>query len=105
MDSRCVAKVSAKDFLKRRTQLNCFKLIRDEYYSIVTRPINKTITSFIEPENEPKNRYMDIPCWEHSRVVLDTLKDDRTTSTRIESIAHIALFTYFHHIIPHNTIN
>ncbi|CAH2106021.1 unnamed protein product [Euphydryas editha] len=47
-------------------------LIRDEYYSIVTRPINKTITSFMKPENEPKNRYMDIPCWEHSRVVLDT---------------------------------
>ncbi|XP_044582813.1 tyrosine-protein phosphatase non-receptor type 9-like [Cotesia glomerata] len=72
MDSRCVAEVSAKDFLKRRTQLNCFKLIRDEYYSIVTRPIDRTITSFMKPENEPKNRYLDIPCWEHSRVVLDT---------------------------------
>ncbi|AEE09463.1 protein tyrosine phosphatase [Cotesia vestalis bracovirus] len=64
--------VSTKDFLKRRTQPNCFKLIRDEYYSIMSRPMDKAITSFMKPENELKNRYSDIPCWEHSRVVLDT---------------------------------
>lgn len=72
MDSSCVAKISTKDFLKRRTQPNCFKLIRDEYYNIVSRPMDKAINSFIKSENEPKNRYLDIPCWEHSRVVLDT---------------------------------
>lgn len=54
-------------FKKKR---NCFELIREEYKSIVSQCIISSISSSIHPENQEKNRYFDIPCWEHSRVLL-----------------------------------
>nr|ACE75314.1 protein tyrosine phosphatase [Glyptapanteles indiensis] len=71
MDRHCVASVTARDFLKNARKPDYFKLIQKEYYSIVARRIDKPISNFVKPENQAKNRYLDIPCWDHSRVVLD----------------------------------
>ena len=77
MNSYYFKNISAGDFLRRRLKSNFVKFIQDEYYSVITRPSNQTITSFMKPENEAKNRYLHIPCWDDSRVILHA-KDGRS---------------------------
>nr|AOH69077.1 hypothetical protein A6F54_1 [Microplitis mediator bracovirus] len=63
---------NSNQFLKRKTKPNYSVLIKEEFHDIVLQNVHKTIDNFKKSENEAKNRYLDIPCWDHSRVVIES---------------------------------
>nr|ACE75253.1 protein tyrosine phosphatase [Glyptapanteles flavicoxis] len=71
MDGHFPKSLPVRDILKRTRKSNSSQRIRDEYYSVVAQRYNTTVTSFMKPENQAKNRYSELLCWDHSRVVLD----------------------------------
>ncbi|KAJ8881291.1 hypothetical protein PR048_017771 [Dryococelus australis] len=50
--------------------------IKLEYYQVVTTLDFGSFENFFEEENEGKNRYEDIPCWDRTRVTVTPGKDN-----------------------------
>ncbi len=72
MEAYCEIYFGTLDSGKRRTKLkSSSRAIQNEYYSIRSQRFNKPYASFLKPENQAKNRNLQLLCWDHSRVVLD----------------------------------
>lgn len=60
----------AYDYVQRATDPRYPKMIIQEHMSIINTPISGTCDNSQLPRNMKKNRYVELPCWDVSRVVL-----------------------------------
>nr|CCQ19288.1 PTP-kappa [Cotesia sesamiae Kitale bracovirus] len=66
----CLWKLTPSDFLKKIKQPNFNEFVSREFQQLNTVPLEGTFNEFSKDENVTKNRYYDVQCWDHSRVIL-----------------------------------
>nr|ACE75202.1 protein tyrosine phosphatase [Glyptapanteles flavicoxis] len=67
-------KLTISDFVMKTKQLDFEDLISQEFENLQAVPLEGTVDNFLKEENSSKNRYFDVPCWDHSRVILSSQK-------------------------------
>ncbi|XP_057318430.1 tyrosine-protein phosphatase non-receptor type 9-like [Microplitis mediator] len=72
MSGYCFEIFNVYDFLVKTNKANFLEFIRLEHAQVMAIPLSGTVNHFLKPENLWKNRYYDVPCWDHSRVVLSS---------------------------------
>ncbi|KAG8036255.1 hypothetical protein G9C98_004835 [Cotesia typhae] len=65
-----VAVYKVSDYVRRSTDPRYHEMICEEYSSIINLPIVDTCINFLLSCNKNKNRCVDYPCWDISRVAL-----------------------------------
>ncbi|XP_061729049.1 tyrosine-protein phosphatase non-receptor type 9-like [Cydia pomonella] len=68
MFSQKLTTLSEEEFRRKRYQAGYLNTIRFEHYLITSQPQIGSFEHFSKQENEKKNRYPDIICWDASRV-------------------------------------
>ncbi|XP_061719978.1 tyrosine-protein phosphatase non-receptor type 9-like [Cydia pomonella] len=66
----CFETLTINAFLKKVNQPNFKDLVFQEFKQLATISLKGTTDNFSKKENSHKNRWYDIPCWDHSRVIL-----------------------------------
>ncbi|AEE09520.1 protein tyrosine phosphatase [Cotesia vestalis bracovirus] len=66
----CLWKLTPSDFIKKIKQPNFNEYVSREFQQLNTVPLEGTFNEFSKDENVTKNRYYDVQCWDHSRVIL-----------------------------------
>nr|ACE75309.1 protein tyrosine phosphatase [Glyptapanteles indiensis] len=64
--------LGARDYVHRATNPKYLEMILQEHLGIINIPIKGTSDIFGLPKNKKKNRCLDYPCWDTSRVVLQS---------------------------------
>lgn len=70
MVNHCFETLTINQFVKKIKQPNFKDLVSQEFEKLKAIPLEGTFNHFLKEENTIKNRYFDIPCWDHSRVIL-----------------------------------
>lgn len=73
-NNHCFENLTPSDFVKKIRQPNFVDLVSQEFQKLKAIPLEGTVENFLKGENLIKNRYFDIPCWDHSRVILSSRK-------------------------------
>ncbi|XP_063218414.1 tyrosine-protein phosphatase non-receptor type 9-like [Bacillus rossius redtenbacheri] len=63
------------EFLQRSNHPTFINIVAREHSSLLAVPITGTCKNFEKLTNKSKNRFLDTPCWDSSRVVLHDTKD------------------------------
>lgn len=66
--------LTTSDFVKKIKQLDLEDIVSQEFIQLQAVPLEGTVDNFLKEENSSKNRYFDVPCWDHSRVILSSRK-------------------------------
>ncbi|XP_061719979.1 tyrosine-protein phosphatase non-receptor type 9-like [Cydia pomonella] len=101
MGNTCFKNLSASELLEMTSHRNFCKLVRREHNQVMGVPLRGTTANFSREENSEKNRYIDIPCWDHSRVIVSNREslvfdEDDWDSSRIVITSERNASTYIH---------
>ncbi|XP_057318433.1 tyrosine-protein phosphatase non-receptor type 9-like [Microplitis mediator] len=100
MGNQCFSAASIVDFLEMTSHPDFSNLIEKEHAQVLAAKLPGTFANFSRPQNSSKNRYNDIPCCDHSRVILlpHTAKYDNNDSDSSQIILKPAELasTYIH---------
>lgn len=93
--------LSASELLKMTSHRNFCTLVRREHNQVMGVLLQGTTAIFSREENSEKNRHTDIPCWDHSRVIIssrESLVFDRSVweISRIVITPEKSVSTYIH---------
>ncbi|XP_057318432.1 tyrosine-protein phosphatase non-receptor type 9-like [Microplitis mediator] len=70
MGNQSFRTLSIDDFVEMTSRPDFSKVIEKEHNKVLAVQLPGTCVNFSRPQNSLKNRYDDIPCWDHSRVIL-----------------------------------
>lgn len=112
MGNSCFKALSADELLEMTSHPNFCKLVRREHAQVMAVPLEGTVVSFSREDNSEKNRFSDIPCWDHSRVIVNCREsvhfyEDDWDSSRIVITSEGTASTYIHanYVDGFNVIN
>ncbi|CAD6244198.1 GSCOCT00014313001.2-RA-CDS [Cotesia congregata] len=71
MKDLCFKTLSASELLEMTNHPKFCRLVLQEHTEVMEIPLRGTTSQSLRKENSKKNRFSNIPCWDHSRVVIN----------------------------------
>ncbi|ACE75482.1 protein tyrosine phosphatase [Bracoviriform indiense] len=112
MEDSSFKTLSAAELLEMTSNRKFCKLIRQEHREVMEVPLRGTTSQSLTEENSSKNRYSNIPCWDHSLVIIDSREslifdeEDWDSSRRVRtSEANASTYIHANHVDGYENIN